>query len=155
MHLVTVMMSLCIRSAECDGPPLPQRHAELFVEHLPPSKLLPAKPAIGQDAAVSSSEKAAIKQETAASCDASRVTKSPLHIHRLVSTDSKEPVTLPESDCAGQMRDTGIELQQRKDASRLVFSFSVSDFSWRNFGSSLLISQAVHVTFVVQLVIFP
>jgi len=121
VHVVMVMMSLYIRPEEGDGPPLPQRHAELFAKHLPPSKLLPAKPAIGQDAAVSSSEKAVIKQETAASCDASRVTKSPLHIHRLVSTDSEEPVTLPESDCARQMHDTGIELQQKKDASRLVF----------------------------------
>jgi len=117
-----VMVCLYIRPAECDRPPLPQHHAQCSTEHLSASKSLPAKPAVGQDAAVTCLEKAVIRQDTAASCDVESVTKSALHVDGLVSTDCKEPATLLELHADGQMPDCELELQQKKDALRLVFS---------------------------------
>ena len=121
VHVLMVMVCLYIRPAECDRPPLPQHHAQCSTEHLSASESLPAKPAVGQDAAVTSSEKAVIRQDTAASCDVESVTKSALRVDGLVSTECKEPVTLPELHSARQMRDSELELQQKKDALRLVF----------------------------------
>jgi len=110
-----VMVCLYIRPAECDRPPLPQHHAQCSTEHLSASESLPAKPAVGQDAAVTSSEKAVIRQDMATSCDVESVTKSALRVDGLVSTDCKEALTLLESHSARRMRDE-LELQLKKDA---------------------------------------
>jgi len=115
-----VMMCLYIRPAECHRPPLPQRHAQRSAGRFPASKSLPAKPAVGQDAAVTSAEKAVIRQDMATSCDVESVTKSALRVDGLVSTDCKEALTLLESHSARRMRDE-LELQLKKDALGFVF----------------------------------
>jgi len=123
-----VMVCMYIRpvTLESRKPPLSHTHAQRLAGHLPASKSPQSseKPAVGKGIGVDFPEKAVIRQDTAAGCDAECVLSAALDVDKPVSVSVKEPATESESHAAGWMQDSVLDMQQEKeeenDALRLV-----------------------------------